>query len=102
MTTTTDLQVVVPVELGPHSYDIHIGSGLLADPASYVGLPNATRAVIVTNDVVDPLYGDALERRLAARFPRVQRIVLPDGEAHKDWETLELIFDALLAEGADR
>ena len=27
---------------------------------------------------------------------------LPDGEAHKDWASLNLIFDRLLAEGADR
>ena len=29
-------------------------------------------------------------------------VVLPDGEAHKDWPTLNLIFDALLAHGCDR
>ncbi len=29
-------------------------------------------------------------------------VVLPDGEAHKDWETLNRIFDALLTERADR
>jgi 3-dehydroquinate synthase len=28
--------------------------------------------------------------------------VLPDGEAHKDWQTLNLVFDALLAHGCDR
>ena len=29
-------------------------------------------------------------------------MVLPDGEAHKDWQTLNLIFDALLGQGCDR
>ena len=28
--------------------------------------------------------------------------VLPDGEAHKDWQTLNLIFDALLGQACDR
>ena len=28
--------------------------------------------------------------------------MLPDGEEHKDWPTLNLIFDALLAHGCDR
>jgi 3-dehydroquinate synthase len=28
--------------------------------------------------------------------------VLPDGEAHKDWQTLNLVFDALLSHGCDR
>ena len=29
-------------------------------------------------------------------------IALPDGEAHKDWTTLNAIFDALLQQGCDR
>jgi 3-dehydroquinate synthase len=29
-------------------------------------------------------------------------VVLPDGEVHKTWETLNLIFDALLRHGCDR
>ncbi len=29
-------------------------------------------------------------------------IELPDGEAHKTWETLNRVFDALLAAGCDR
>ena len=33
---------------------------------------------------------------------RVETIVLPDGESHKDWPTLQRIFDALLESHADR
>ena len=29
-------------------------------------------------------------------------LVLPDGEGHKNWQTLNLIFDQLLEKGADR
>ncbi len=29
-------------------------------------------------------------------------MALPDGESHKDWQTLNLIFDELLGKGADR
>jgi 3-dehydroquinate synthase len=32
----------------------------------------------------------------------VHEVVLPDGEDHKDWPTLNRIFDALLAHGCDR
>jgi 3-dehydroquinate synthase len=39
---------------------------------------------------------------LQAHYPRVIEVVLPDGEAHKDWPTLQQIFDALLANGCDR
>jgi 3-dehydroquinate synthase len=57
---------------------------------------------MVTNDIVDPLYGRRVEHLLATRFARVSTIVLPDGEAHKTWQTLNRIFDALLAQGHDR
>ena len=57
---------------------------------------------IVTNSTVDPLYGDALRRALAPLGKKVTTVVLPDGEAHKNWETLNRIFDALLTERADR
>ncbi len=29
-------------------------------------------------------------------------MVLPDGEAHKTWQTLQKVFDLLLSEGCDR
>ena len=57
---------------------------------------------IVTNTTVDPLYGDALRAALAPLGKRVSTVVLPDGEAYKNWETLNLIFDGLLTDRADR
>ena len=90
------------VELGERSYPIHIGSGLLANGellAQYLPQP---KAVIITNTVVAPLYLDVLHRALAGRNVALQSIVLPDGEAHKDWRTLNSIFDALLTHRAER
>ncbi len=83
----------LPVDLGERSYPIMIGEGLLGecDLSGYVG---GSQIMIVTNDVVGPLY---LEKAKAC-FPgkAVDSVVLPDGEKHKDWQTLNLIFDALL------
>ena len=92
----------VRIDLGERSYDILIGSGLLDRPASYDGLPSAAQAVIVTNPVVGPLYADRLRAALAGRHRRVDVVELPDGEAHKDWSSLDRLFDALLAMGCDR
>ena len=39
---------------------------------------------------------------LAQRFRAVHLLELPDGEVHKDWPTLNLVFDALLRHGCDR
>ena len=81
------------VDLGERSYPIVIGSGLLG---SYDRPPwvSGGQVMIVTNDTVAPLY---LEKAKAC-FPgkQVDVVTLPDGEAHKNWQTLNLIFDGLL------
>ena len=92
----------VTIDLGQRSYPIVIGSGLLDDAATWAGLPRAASAAIVTNTVVAPLYLARLRAALQPYYARVLEVVLPDGEAHKDWPTLNRIFDALLAAGADR
>jgi len=91
------------IGLDARSYDIVIGAGLLGDDAAFEGLgrPGAA-AVVVTNTTVAPLYAEALIARLKLGHPTVHTIVLPDGEAHKTWETLNLVFDGLLTAGADR
>jgi 3-dehydroquinate synthase len=92
----------VDIALGDRSYPILIGPGLLGDAAVWNGLPAAASALVVTNSVVEPLYGAALRAAIARRYGAVHTVVLPDGEAHKDWQTLNLIFDALLGHGCDR
>ncbi len=92
----------VTVQLGDRHYDILIGPGLLGSAAAFDGLPTSSRAVIVSNPTVAGLYGAALASALRQRHAHVQTIELPDGEAHKDWTSLDAIFDALLSAGADR
>lgn len=90
------------VALGDRSYPIHIGSGLLAQPALLAGALKQARAAIVTNTTVAPLYLAKLADGLRAAGVEVIEIVLPDGEQHKDWQTLNLIFDALLQHRCER
>ncbi len=92
----------VRIELAERSYAILIGSGLLGQAASYADLPRATQALIVSNTTVAPLYVQALKSALLAHHREVHVVELPDGEAHKDWTTLNLIFDALLVRTSDR
>ena len=92
----------VAIELGERSYSIDVGGGLLADPSTWSAMPAASSALIVTNDVVAPLYGTRLAGMLRGRYRNVHTVVLPDGEEHKDWPTLNRIFDALLQHGCDR
>lgn len=90
------------ISLGERSYPILIGSGLLGDAGCFEAVPAAASALIVSNTTVAPLYADALVRTLAPRFQKIHRVDLPDGEAHKDWHTLNAIFDALLGAECDR
>jgi 3-dehydroquinate synthase len=92
----------VAIDLGDRSYDILIGEQLLGAPATWANLPKAAAALIVTNDTVAPLYAERLQVALAPLYKSVHTVVLPDGEDHKDWQTLNLIFDTLLGKGADR
>ena len=84
------------------NYEIRIGAGLLDEPASWLGLPKAAAAVIVSNETVAPLYAARLRNRLLSVYARVDLVVLPDGEQHKDWASLNRICDHLLGEALDR
>ena len=90
------------VALGERAYPIHIGPGLLQQSDLIAAALATPRAAIVSNGVVAPLYLERLAAPLRAAGVRVTEIILPDGESHKNWETLNRIFDILLAERCDR
>jgi 3-dehydroquinate synthase len=90
------------VQLGDRSYPIHIGAGLLERVELVIEkLPQKTAAV-VTNTTVEPLHSRRFVAALAAHGVRVVPIILPDGESHKNWETLNRIFDLLIAGRCER
>lgn len=88
------------VELGERSYPIYIGEGLLERLDLLAPHIAGKQVAIVSNETVAPLYLERLTRTLADY--NVLPVVLPDGEAFKNWETLQLIFDALLGARHDR
>ncbi len=92
--------IELTVDLGPRSYPILIGAGLLGDPAVLAPAVRGRQAVVVTNDVVGPLYLQRLRPLLPAG--RTTEIVLPDGEAHKHMGTLNTVLDGLVAARAGR
>ena len=92
----------IRIDLADRSYDIRVGAGLLGRAATYANLPRGTTAVIVSNTTVAPLLAAQLTTALRAHFAQVRVIELPDGEAHKDWVTLNRIFDSLLESACDR
>jgi len=82
----------IVVALGERSYPIHVGPGLLDQPDLY-GL-TAKQILVVTNEVVAPLY---LQRVLAAlRGRELDTLVLPDGERYKTLATFTTVIDRLI------
>lgn len=98
----TSQSQTVHIDLGDRSYPILIAANVMGQAATFAQCPAAQQAVIVSNTTVAPLYVQKLKVALADKYAKVHTVVLPDGEAHKDWQTLNLIFDALLAQGCDR
>ena len=90
------------VGLAERSYPIHIGSGLLAQPALLQPYLPRKRAAIVTNTTVGPLYLEQLQTTLRAIGVDSFAVVLPDGEEFKTSDTLNLIYDALLQHRCER
>jgi 3-dehydroquinate synthase len=91
------------VDLANRSYPIYIGTNLLEQKALFEPhLKSSTTVFIVSNTTVAPLYAKTLINTLSQLGKTVRLLELPDGESFKDWQHLQLIFDELLAHGADR
>ncbi len=90
------------VSLADRSYPIFIGKGLLSN--AELMLPHLKRkhVAIVTNTTVAPLYLEKLSQTLQAAGVKVITIILPDGEAYKNSETLNIIYDVLLQNRCER
>jgi len=102
-TTMNEQAISLDVELGDRSYPIAIGRGLLDDASlltRHIG--GSGKVAIVTNTTVAPLYLDKVAGPLRACGREVVPIVLRDGEEFKNWESLNEVFDALLANKCDR
>lgn len=90
------------VEIKDHPYSIHIGPGLLDCADLIAPHLNQKRVAIVTNTTIAPLYLNRLKTTLSTTGVDSTEIVLPDGEKHKNWQTLNFIFDQLIAQRCER
>ena len=90
------------VALGDRSYPIHIGAGLISQVDLLLPHLKRKQVAIVTNTTVAPLYLQKLAKPLRDAGVSVIEIILPDGEAYKNSETLNKIYDALLQNRCER
>jgi 3-dehydroquinate synthase len=96
------MTIELEVALAERSYPIRIGLGVLNQIAQLEPVRAASKLVIVTNPTVQGLHGAVLAQALASSGKKLVQTVLPDGEAHKDWDSLNQIFTELLAQQCDR
>ena len=90
------------VALGDRSYPIHVGRGLLERGDLIAPHLKQKRVAVVSNETVAPLYLARFLRGLQSVGVEAFSIVIPDGEEFKNWDTLNTIYDQLLAARSDR
>ena len=90
----------IRVDLGEHSYDICIGSGLLRAGNVLREKILGRRVFVVSNQVVADHYLDSVLHQLEGIDTDVH--LMPDGEQFKTLQTLESIIGDLLAKGHNR
>src|SRR5580658_4034904 len=88
------------VDLGPSSYPITIGSGLLTDRNLLESQIPGHDLLIVTNTKVAKLYLAKLSGSFSQRH--IADCILPDGEQHKTLQTAGWVLDALVANKMNR
>jgi 3-dehydroquinate synthase len=85
----------IVVDLGERSYPISIGEGLLAQAELFKSVIKGKKVMIVSNEIVAPLYLDLCKETLSDF--QIDEIILPDGEKFKNLKTFEIILTALLS-----
>jgi 3-dehydroquinate synthase len=90
------------VALGERSYPLLIGSGLIGACSPLQALAAGRMVAVVTDTNVAALHAGAVAASLRGHAASLIEVVLPAGEVHKTWATLDLIFGALLAARFDR
>lgn len=94
---------VIPVDIAGRPYEVHVGTGLLANLAGLAGTRLRKRRVpVITDANVHAHCGARVEAALQARGHEAVWRILPPGEASKSWEQLAATVDWLLAEEVER
>ena len=91
----------ININLEKRSYPIYVGEGLLENCDLLKKHISNKKVAIITNDKIAPLYLEKISNTLSVE-KEIIPIILPDGEVFKNFETLNLIYDTLLKNKANR
>ena len=93
----------VKVGLGERSYYVHVERGASKRVAEY--LPKGTkvtRALVVSDENVAPLYGGRVAKSFEAAGIRASVAIMPAGEEEKNLRTVERLYHEMVHAGLDR
>jgi shikimate kinase/3-dehydroquinate synthase len=90
----------IAVAAGESSYVVEVGRGILSRLGALAAA--APLALLVTDRNVEPLHGASVRAALGAATRTVSELVLTPGEREKHVATVDRIWRAALAAGADR
>jgi 3-dehydroquinate synthase len=91
----------VHIAIPNKSYNVHVGNDVIA-AANLAPFVTGRQVAIISNPTVFKLFGQRIKEAIGPSAEKLIEIELPDGEVYKTWETLNLIFDGLLANKFDR
>jgi 3-dehydroquinate synthase len=87
----------IPVRTPEGEYSIYLGTGLLDRVGELLGGRGlVARCAIVTNPVVRGLYGERVEQSLLERGFEPTVINVPDGEEHKNLQTVSDLYERFI------
>lgn len=93
----------IRVNLGERSYEIRLGTGILARETQHVADQlGLTRAVLITDDHVETLHAVTVAEALSDAGVEVDLIVVDAGESSKSVATAERLWQQLLEANVDR
>lgn len=94
------LHSVVDMRLYNYSYPIYIGKSLFEIP-NICDPINGKKVLIITNEIVEPLFLSKIVNRYQENF-EVETFILPNGEEYKTIDSVLKIIDFALRFGIDR
>ncbi|MBM7622745.1 3-dehydroquinate synthase [Sporohalobacter salinus] len=95
----------VEVDLGERSYEIKIGTGLLANLDQYLveaGIKTGTKLLVITDKRVKQLYGEDIEFSLTQSNFEFRLTAVPEGEGSKSLEMAQKLYDEAVDFGLER
>jgi 3-dehydroquinate synthase len=102
MSRADEMQTLT-VRLGERSYPLYIGKGTLARAGEFLHKAGSGKKVaVITNPTVAKLYLQPVQEAAKKAGFEVTPVIIPDGEEHKELNSLASVYDRLIGARLER